>query len=450
MKQQVTREAALAYHEYPAPGKIEIMPSKPYSTQRDLSLAYSPGVAYPCKAIQDNPDNAWLYTGKGDLVAVISNGTAVLGLGNIGALASKPVMEGKAFLFKIFAGLNAIDIELDITDVDRFVDAVRAISVSFGGINLEDIKAPECFEIEQKLKNACDIPVMHDDQHGTAIVTAAGMINALELQGKKIYEVKMVVNGAGSAAVACTEMLISLGMKRENITMCDSKGVIRKDTPHLTPQKSKFATDRNVYTLADAIKGTDVFLGLSVKDTLTEEMVKSMAPDPIVFALANPDPEISYNDAKASRPDLIFATGRSDYPNQINNVLCFPYLFRGAMDTHAKSINEAMKHAAVYAIADLAHQPIPEEVCKAYRCKKNLTFGREYILPTAFDPRLLPDVSAAVAVAAMNSGEARHKIHDIEAYKQFLSEMIKEENREFKAIERVLNGMSASEVSLHQ
>ncbi|MCM1074691.1 MAG: NAD-dependent malic enzyme [Ruminococcus sp.] len=450
MKKTITREAALAYHEFPFPGKIEIMPSKPYSTQRDLSLAYSPGVAYPCEAIKENPDNAWLYTGKGDLVAVISNGTAVLGLGNIGALASKPVMEGKAFLFKIFAGLNSIDIELDTHNVDEFVNIVKAMSPSFGGINLEDIKAPECFEIEKRLKGICDIPIMHDDQHGTAIVTAAGMLNALELQGKKIENVQMVVNGAGSAAVACTEMLISLGMKRNNIVMCDSKGVITNSRQGLTSVKARFATDRHISTLAEAMTGADIFLGLSVKDTVTQDMVRSMASRPIVFALANPDPEIAYDEAVASRDDLIFATGRSDYPNQINNVLCFPYLFRGALDTHSKAINEEMKHAAVYAIAALAHEPVPEEVCKAYHCKTIPEFGPEYILPTAFDPRLLPEVAAAVAQAAMDSKAARHNIADMKAYKQFLQEMIKEENREFKAIEHTLKGKDAAQLSLKQ
>lgn len=450
MKKQITREAALAYHEYPMPGKIEIMPSKPYSTQRDLSLAYSPGVAYPCEAIKENPDNAWLYTGKGDLVAVISNGTAVLGLGNIGALASKPVMEGKAFLFKIFAGLNSIDIELDITDSDEFVRTVKAMSPSFGGINLEDIKAPECFEIERRIKAVCDIPVMHDDQHGTAIVTSAGMLNALEIQGKKIDEVRMVVNGAGSAAVACTNMLISLGMKPENIVMCDSKGVIRRGSPRLTPIKAKFATGRDINTLAEAMVNADVFLGLSVKDTVTKEMVQSMASKPIVFALANPDPEISYSEAKASRKDLIYATGRSDYPNQINNVLCFPYLFRGALDTHAKCINEEMKHAAVYAIADMAKKEVPEEVCKAYHCEGEITFGPEYILPTAFDPRLLPEVSAAVAKAAMESGVARQTISDMDGYKHYLTDMLKEENREFRAIEAVIKNETPASLSIKQ
>ena len=450
MKRHITRQEALNYHEYPFPGKIEILPSKPYSTQLDLSLAYSPGVAYPCQAIKENPQAAWHYTGKGDLVAVISNGTAVLGLGNIGALASKPVMEGKAFLFKVFAGLNAIDIELDSTNVDEFVNTVKAISVTFGGINLEDIKAPECFEIEKRLKDACDIPVMHDDQHGTAIVVAAGMINALELQGKRIGDVRMVVNGAGSAAMACTKMLISLGMSQDNIVMCDSKGVIRSDRPALTVDKRQFSTDRNITTLAEAMKNADIFLGLSVKDTVTTEMLQSMAPNPIVFALANPDPEIAYEAALASRDDLIFATGRSDYPNQINNVLCFPYLFRGALDAHAKCINEAMKHAAVYAIASLAHKEVPEEVCKAIGCRQAPQFGKEYILPSAFDPRMLTTVAPAVAKAAMETGVARYMIDDLAGYARYLSVMIKEDNREFKAISKIIKGKSAEELSLQQ
>jgi len=437
MKRTITRQEALKYHEYPSPGKIEILPSKPYSTRMDLSLAYSPGVAYPCQAIKDNPDAAWLYTGKGDLVAVISNGTAVLGLGNIGALASKPVMEGKAFLFKVFAGLNAIDIELGTSDVDEFVKAVKAMSVTFGGINLEDIKAPECFEVEQRLKEECDIPVMHDDQHGTAIVVAAGMINALELQGKEINDVQMVVGGAGSAAVACTRMLISLGMDPRNIVMCDSKGVIRSDRAGITPLKREFATGRDMTTLAEAMQYADIFLGLSVKDTVTQDMVRSMAPRPIVFALANPDPEIAYDAAMSSRSDLIFATGRSDYPNQINNVLCFPYLFRGALDTHAKCINEQMKHAAVYAIASLAHEKVPDEVCKAIGCKQAPQFGKDYILPSAFDPRMLTTVAPEVAKAAMDSGVARHRIGSRDAYVKYLQDMMHEDTREFKAISRI-------------
>lgn len=446
MAKQITRKEALAYHEYPHPGKIEIFPSKPYSTQRDLSLAYSPGVAYPCRAIQADPANAWLYTGKGNLVAVISNGTAVLGLGNIGALASKPVMEGKAFLFKIFAGLNSIDIELDLTDVDSFVSAVRAMSPSFGGINLEDIKAPECFEIEQKLKAVCDIPVMHDDQHGTAIIVAAGMLNALELQHKEIKDVRMVVNGAGAAAMSCTNMLISLGLKPENIVMCDSKGVIRNDNPNLNKYKRQFATERDIQTLAEALKGADIFLGLSVKDTLTPDMVRSMAQRPIVFALANPDPEISYYKAKASRPDLIFATGRSDYPNQINNVICFPFLFRGALDCHATCINEEMKHAAVFAIAALAKEPVPQEVLDAYDKERDLNFGPEYILPTPFDPRLLTSVAPAVVKAAIESGVARNIITDFNDYAGHLYGMIKEEDREYKAISEAMHSADARSV----
>lgn len=450
MNKHITRQDALDYHEYPFPGKIEILPSKPYSTQRDLSLAYSPGVAYPCDAIRDNPDMAWHYTGKGNLVAVISNGTAVLGLGNIGALASKPVMEGKAFLFKIFAGLNAIDIELDLTDVDEIVNAVKAMSPTFGGINLEDIKAPECFEIERRLKEVCDIPVMHDDQHGTAIVVAAGMVNALELQDKDISDVKMVVNGAGAAAMACTEMLISLGMARENIVMCDSKGVIRADREGLGDMKRRFSTNLDIHTLSEALKGADIFLGLSVKDTVTPEMVRSMADRPIVFALANPDPEISYEAATGARKDLIFATGRSDYPNQINNVLCFPYLFRGALDCHARCINEQMKHAAVYAIAALAHEPVPEDVCRAYHCKGDIGYGPEYILPAPFDPRLLTAVAPAVVQAAVRSGAARNNIADPEAYMTHLRRMMKEENREFKALKSSLRGHQASEVGVKQ
>lgn len=440
MNKHITRQDALDYHEYPFPGKIEILPSKPYSTQRDLSLAYSPGVAYPCEAIRDNPDMAWHYTGKGNLVAVVSNGTAVLGLGNIGALASKPVMEGKAFLFKIFAGLNAIDIELDLTDVDAIVNAVKAMSPTFGGINLEDIKAPECFEIERRLKEVCDIPVMHDDQHGTAIVVAAGMVNALELQDKKITEVKMVVNGAGAAAMACTEMLVSLGMRRENIVMCDSKGVMRADREGLAGMKRRFSTTRDIHTLSEAMKGADVFLGLSVKGTVTPEMVCSMADSPTVFALANPDPEISYEAATSARKDIIFATGRSDYPNQINNVLCFPYLFRGALDCHARCINEQMKHAAVYAIAALAHEPVPEDVCKAYHCKGDIVYGPEYILPAPFDSRLLTAVAPAVVRAAVESGAARNNIADLGEYATHLQHMMMEEKHEFKAIRNSLRG----------
>ncbi|MDE6402649.1 MAG: NADP-dependent malic enzyme, partial [Muribaculaceae bacterium] len=356
------KKLALDYHQYPVPGKIEVIPTKPYSSQQDLALAYSPGVAFPCLEIKDNPADVYKYTDKGNLVAVISNGTAVLGLGDIGALAGKPVMEGKALLFKIFAGLDCFDIEVDEKDPDKFIAIVKALAPTFGGINLEDIKAPECFEIERRLKEECDIPIMHDDQHGTAIISAAGLLNALELQNKKIEEVRLVVNGAGAAAVSCTRLYIALGIKPENVVMCDSKGVITTRREGLNEQKREFATDRDITTLAEAMVDADVFLGLSVKDVVTPEMLQSMAERPIVFALANPDPEIAYDVAMASRPDLIFATGRSDYPNQINNVLGFPYIFRGALDCGASVINEEMKLAAVKAIAQLAKKPVPSVV----------------------------------------------------------------------------------------
>lgn len=429
----ITEEQALNYHQYPTPGKIEVVPSKPYATAQDLSLAYSPGVAFPCESIHATPADVWKYTGKGNLVAIISNGTAVLGLGNIGAEASKPVMEGKALLFKVFAGINAFDIEVDTTDVDKFVDAVKAISPTFGGINLEDIKAPECFEIEERLKKECDIPVMHDDQHGTAIIVAAGMLNALSLQNKEIGSVKMVVNGAGAAAVACTRMLVSLGMKKENIVMCDSKGVIKLSRGNLNPQKREFATERDITELSEALVDADVFLGLSVADVLTPEMLKSMAENPIVFALANPNPEIAYDLAKAARPDLIFATGRSDLPNQINNVLGFPYIFRGALDCHATCINEEMKHAAVHAIAELAKQPVPEAVKQSYG-REDLSYGPLYILPTPFDPRLLTAVAPAVAEAAAKSGVARRPIEDYAKYADYLEQMMHHENEIFHCV----------------
>ena len=408
---KITKEMALEYHKQGKPGKIEIVPTKPYSSQSDLSLAYSPGVAYPCLDIQDNPQDAYEYTSKGNLVAVISNGTAVLGLGNIGALAGKPVMEGKALLFKIFGGLDCFDIEVNEKDPDKFIEIVKSISPTFGGINLEDIKAPECFEIERRLKEECDIPVMHDDQHGTAIISAAGLLNALEIQGKKIEDARLVVNGAGAAAVSCTRLYIALGIRKENVVMCDSKGVINKKRTNLNPQKLEFATDRDIDTLAEAMVGADVFLGLSVKDVVTTEMVQSMAEKPIVFALANPDPEIEYSKAIASRPDIIFATGRSDYPNQINNVLGFPYIFRGALDCGATAINEEMKLAAVHAIADLAKQPVPPIVNAAYNMTE-MAFGPEYILPKALDPRLITTVSPAVARGAMESGVAKRPITD--------------------------------------
>lgn len=416
---KVTKQMALDYHKYPRPGKIEVIPTKPYATQADLALAYSPGVAYPCLDIQESPEKAYDYTDKGNLVAVISNGTAVLGLGNIGALAGKPVMEGKALLFKIFAGLDCYDIEVDEKDPEKFISIVKALGPTFGGINLEDIKAPECFEIETRLKAEMDIPVMHDDQHGTAIISAAGLLNALEIQGKRIEDVRLVVNGAGAAAVSCTKLYIALGVKKENVVMCDSKGVISDKRTDLNPQKAFFATSRPISTLAEAMKDADVFLGLSVKDVVTPEMIKSMAPRPIVFALANPDPEIAYEVATAARPDLIMATGRSDYPNQINNVLGFPYIFRGALDCGATEINETMKIHAVKAIAEIAKLPVPQVVNAAYG-RANLKFGREYIIPTPFDPRLLTSVSPAVARGAMESGVARRPIEDWAAYDEKL------------------------------
>ena len=419
---KVTKEMALDYHRYPRPGKIEVIPTKPYATQADLALAYSPGVAYPCLEIKDNPDDVYKYTDKGNLVAVISNGTAVLGLGNIGALAGKPVMEGKGLLFKIFAGLDCFDIEVDETDPDKFIEIVKALGPTFGGINLEDIKAPECFKIEERLKAEMDIPVMHDDQHGTAIISAAALLNAIEIQGKKIEDVRLVVNGAGAAAVSCTKLYCALGVKKENVVMCDSKGVISTSRTDLNPQKAQFATSRPITTLAEAMKDADVFLGLSVKDVVTAEMVKSMAEKPIVFALANPDPEIAYETAVAARPDLIMGTGRSDYPNQINNVLGFPYIFRGALDCGASEINETMKIYAVRAIAALAKKPVPPVVSAAYN-RSDIKFGRDYIIPTPFDPRLLTSVSPAVAKGAMDSGVARRPITDWDAYNEKLRQL---------------------------
>lgn len=425
---KITKEEALRYHAEGKPGKIEVVPTKPYSTQMDLSLAYSPGVAEPCLEIEKNPLDAYKYTSKGNLVAVISNGTAVLGLGDIGPLAGKPVMEGKELLFKIFAGIDVFDIEVNEKDPDKFIETVKAIAPTFGGINLEDIKAPECFKIETRLKEELDIPVMHDDQHGTAIISGAGLINALEIAGKKIEDVKIVVNGAGAASISCTKLYIMLGAKKENIIMCDSKGVISTHRTDLNESKKFFATDRDIKTLAEAVVGADVFLGLSVANVLTQDMVRSMNTNPIVFALANPNPEISYADAMASRDDIIFATGRSDYPNQINNVLGFPYIFRGALDTHAKAINEEMKLAAVYAIAELAKEPVPDVVNAAYKLKRT-TFGRDYILPKALDPRLLTRVSCAVAKAAIDSGVSRRTITDWEGYANHLREMMGYDNK---------------------
>ena len=425
---KISKEEALRYHSEGKPGKIEVIPTKPHSSQTDLSLAYSPGVAEPCLEIEKNPQDAFEYTAKGNLVGVISNGTAVLGLGDIGPLAGKPVMEGKGLLFKIFAGIDVFDIEVDEKDPDKFIQTVKAIAPTFGGINLEDIKAPECFEIEKRLKEECDIPVMHDDQHGTAIISGAGLINALQVAGKKIEDVKIVVNGAGAASISCTRLYKMLGARKENIVMCDSKGVISTKRTNLNEAKKEFATDRDITTLQEAVVGADVFLGLSVANVLTQDMVRTMNENPIVFALANPNPEISYADAMASRDDIIFATGRSDYPNQINNVLGFPYIFRGALDTHATAINEEMKLAAVYAIADLAKEPVPDIVNSAYKLKRT-TFGRDYILPKALDPRLLTRVSCAVAKAAIETGVARKTITDWEGYANHLREMMGYDNK---------------------
>lgn len=421
---KITREAALLYHSQGKPGKIEVVPTKPYSTQTDLSLAYSPGVAEPCLEIEKDPQNAYKYTAKGNLVAVISNGTAVLGLGDIGALSGKPVMEGKGLLFKIYAGIDVFDIEVDEKDPEKFIQAVKAIAPTFGGINLEDIKAPECFEIERRLKEELDIPVMHDDQHGTAIISSAGLLNALLVAGKKIEEVKIVVNGAGASAVSCTKLYVSLGAQLENIVMLDSKGVINHARTDLNEQKRYFATNRtDISTLAEAMNGADVFLGLSKGNVVNQEMIRSMASSPIVFALANPTPEIAYDEAMSARPDVLMATGRSDYPNQINNVIGFPYIFRGALDTQAKSINEEMKIGAVYAIANLAKQPVPDVVNEAYHVN-NLSFGPAYFIPKPVDPRLITEVSCAVARAAMESGVARKEIQDWDAYKLQLRELM--------------------------
>ncbi len=411
---------ALYYHKRKPEGKIEVIPTKKHSSQRDLALAYSPGVAIPCKEIEQDPSKVYDYTAKGNLVAVISNGTAVLGLGDIGPLASKPVMEGKGLLFKIFADINVFDIEVNETDPDKFVEIVKAIAPTFGGINLEDIKAPEAFKIEDRLKNELDIPVMHDDQHGTAIISSAALLNALEIAQKDISKVKIVVNGAGAAAMACTKLYISLGANKENITMCDSKGIITTDREHLSPQKQFFAVaPSDKHSLADALQGADVFIGLSVADVLTPEMLQTMASDPIVFAMANPDPEIDYNLAIETRSDIIMATGRSDFPNQVNNVLGFPYIFRGALDVHANSINEEMKIAAVNAIAKLAKETVPEVVLLAYNLN-SLSFGKDYLIPKPFDQRLMTRVSMAVAKAAMESGVAAKPIHNWERYEETL------------------------------
>lgn len=412
-------KAALDYHQSEPKGKIEVIPSKPHSSQRDLSLAYSPGVAIPCLEIEKKPETVYDYTGKGNLVAVISNGTAVLGLGDIGAEASKPVMEGKGLLFKIFADINVFDIEIGEKDPDKFIEIVKGIAPTFGGINLEDIKAPEAFYIENRLKEELNIPLMHDDQHGTAIISAAALLNALEIAGKKISDVKVVVNGAGAAAIACTKLYIALGLNPKNILMCDSKGVINKNRENLTPEKIDFIADTDIATLEDALIGADVFIGLSKGNVMSPEMLGTMAENPIVFGLANPDPEIRYDLAMETRKDTIMATGRSDYPNQVNNVLGFPYIFRGALDVQATGINEAMKLAAVKAIANLAKEPVPEAVLLAYNLK-SLSFGREYFIPKPFDNRLITEVSIAVAKAAMESGIAGKPIENFEEYENHL------------------------------
>ena len=416
---QIRKKEALDYHSSGRKGKLEIIPTKPHSSQRDLALAYSPGVAEPVLAIAENPEDVYKYTAKGNLVAIISNGTAILGLGNLGPEASKPVMEGKGMLFKIFADIDVFDIELNCKDVDHFVETVKAMEPTFGGINLEDIKAPESFEIEERLKAALNIPIMHDDQHGTAIISSAALLNACEIQKKKIDKVKIVVNGAGAAAISCSRLYMSMGAKRENIVMVDRTGVINQSRENLDPTKAEFATTRKLNTLAEAIKDADVFIGLSSADVLTADMLKSMAKNPIVFAMANPDPEIDYNLAIKTRKDVLMATGRSDFPNQVNNVLGFPYLFRGALDVRATTINEAMKIAAVKAIADLAKKPVPEAVNLAYNTK-NLKFGKDYIIPKPLDFRLITAVSPAVAKAAMDSGVAKHVITDWDAYREDL------------------------------
>ncbi len=416
---KVTKEDALFYHSRGRHGKVEVIPTKHYDTQLDLSLAYTPGVAFPCLEIEKNPEEVYNYTAKGNLVAVISNGTAVLGLGDIGAMAGKPVMEGKGLLFKVFADVDVFDIEVDEKDPEKLVEICVKIAPTFGGINLEDIKAPECFEVESKLKAILDIPVFHDDQHGTAIISAAGLLNALEITDRKIEDLKMVVCGAGAAAISCSRLYLALGVRRENIVMVDSRGVINRKRKDLNKYKQEFVTDRNIDTLQEAVKGADMFLGLSIANMMTREMLASMADNPIVFAMANPNPEISYEDAMATRNDLIFATGRSDYPNQINNVLGFPFIFRGALDVRASTINEEMKLAAAKALACLAKEPVPASVLQAYNLEK-LTFGKDYIIPKPLDHRLISCVASCVAKAAMDSGVARKPITDWEAYKQNL------------------------------
>ena len=422
---KITKEGALLYHGRERHGKIEVIPTKPYSTQYDLSMAYTPGVAFPCLEIEKNPEDIYNYTAKGNLVAVISNGTAVLGLGDIGAMAGKPVMEGKGLLFKVFADVDVFDIEVDEKDPEELIRVCAAIAPTFGGINLEDIKAPECFEVETRLKKMLDIPVFHDDQHGTAIISGAGLLNALELTNRKIEDVKMVVCGAGAAAISCSRLYVSLGIKKENIVMVDSKGVINRKRKDINKYKQEFVTHRNIDTLEEAIKGSDLFLGLSTACVMSKDMLASMNDNPIVFAMANPDPEISYEDATSTRDDLIFATGRSDYPNQVNNVLGFPFIFRGALDVRASSINEEMKLAASKALAELAKEPVPESVLKAYNLEE-LSFGSDYIIPKPLDPRLISYVATAVARAAMETGVAKYPITDWEAYRKSLDKRLSE------------------------
>jgi malate dehydrogenase (oxaloacetate-decarboxylating)(NADP+) len=416
---KVTKEDALLYHSRGRHGKVEVIPTKPYSTQFDLSMAYTPGVAYPCLEIEKTPEDVYTYTAKGNLVAVISNGTAVLGLGDIGAMAGKPVMEGKGLLFKVFADIDVFDIEVNEKDPVKLIEFCRQIAPTFGGINLEDIKAPECFEVETELKKILDIPVFHDDQHGTAIISGAGLLNSLEITGRKIEDLKIVVCGAGAAAISCSRLYVSLGVRRENIVMCDSKGVINKKRKDLNRYKQEFVTSRDLDTLEQAVKRADMFLGLSAACMMSKEMLASMADNPIIFAMANPNPEISFEDAMATRDDMIFATGRSDYPNQINNVLGFPFIFRGALDVRASTINEEMKLAASKALAALAKEPVPVSVLKAYNIDK-LIFGKDYIIPKPVDPRLISCVAPAVARAAMDSGVAKYPISDWEAYKKSL------------------------------
>ncbi|HEY5825870.1 MAG TPA: malic enzyme-like NAD(P)-binding protein, partial [Cyclobacteriaceae bacterium] len=423
MSIKIRKQDALNYHTMGQPGKIEVVPTKVLDTQIDLALAYSPGVAEPCKEIALNKEDVYKYTSKGNLVAVITNGTAVLGLGNIGPEASKPVMEGKAVLFKKYAGIDSFDIEINEEDPDSFIKIVKSLEPTFGGVNLEDIKAPECFKIEKELREKMNIPIMHDDQHGTAIISSAGLLNALDIVGKKIQDVVLVVNGAGAAAVSCSKLYLALGLKKENLIMCDSKGVINKDRTNLDENKSEFITSRKLTTLQEAIKGCDVFIGLSVADAITPAEVLSMAKDPIVFALANPDPEIAYDLAMATRPDLIMGTGRSDHPNQVNNVLGFPYIFRGALDVRATEINETMKLAAVHALAALAKEAVPDIVNKAYNIEK-IEFGRTYLIPKPLDPRLITTISPAVAKAAMDSGVAKNPITDWGAYHHELQKRI--------------------------